>query len=133
MEEKENESPMNVVSTTTLLPDHWLGRVRYRLITSVSVPPYDVPEGFVTDGASVPRIFWSVFPPVGRYFVAAIVHDYALEQGVGWHEANGRFDYVLRKLGIRGWRRILMVKAVQLNGIWQHLRHYMGLSSRYVR
>lgn len=35
-----------------------------------------VPKGFLTDGASVPRFFWSIFPPWGVYGQAAIVHDY---------------------------------------------------------
>jgi hypothetical protein len=34
-----------------------------------------VPEGFVTDLASVP-LLWSKYPPQGRYAYAAIVHDY---------------------------------------------------------
>lgn len=35
-----------------------------------------VPAGFPTDGASVPRIFWTIFPPWGQYFGAAVLHDY---------------------------------------------------------
>lgn len=35
-----------------------------------------IPEGFYTDGASVPKIFWSVFSPWGSYFSAALVHDF---------------------------------------------------------
>lgn len=35
-----------------------------------------VPEGFRTDGASVPRLFWNLIPPWGRYGAAAVVHDY---------------------------------------------------------
>ena len=35
-----------------------------------------IPQGFVTDGASVPRIFWSIIPPLGIYGRAAVVHDY---------------------------------------------------------
>jgi hypothetical protein len=35
-----------------------------------------VPKAFLTDGASVPRIFWSIFSPWGVYGQAAIVHDY---------------------------------------------------------
>lgn len=38
-----------------------------------------VPKGFLTDGASIPRIFWFLFPPFGRYMDAAIVHDYLCE------------------------------------------------------
>lgn len=35
-----------------------------------------VPSGFVTDLASIPRIFWNILPPFGRYTGAAIIHDY---------------------------------------------------------
>jgi len=36
----------------------------------------NVPQGFVTDFASVPRVFWSLLPPDGNYIYPAIVHDY---------------------------------------------------------
>lgn len=36
----------------------------------------EVPPGFVTDFASVPRPFWSFLPPDGEYAYAAVVHDY---------------------------------------------------------
>jgi Protein of unknown function (DUF1353) len=36
----------------------------------------DVPVGFVTDFASIPRIFWSLLRPDGDYTYPAIVHDY---------------------------------------------------------
>jgi hypothetical protein len=35
-----------------------------------------VPIGFVTDFASIPRIFWSILPPDGKYTYPAILHDY---------------------------------------------------------
>jgi hypothetical protein len=36
-----------------------------------------VPAGFVTNGVSSPRIFWSVCPPLaGPFGEAAVVHDY---------------------------------------------------------
>ena len=35
-----------------------------------------VPEGFVTDLASIPRAFWSIRRPEGRHAFAAVVHDY---------------------------------------------------------
>lgn len=35
-----------------------------------------IPDGFQTDLASVPRIFWSVLPPDGTYERAAVVHDW---------------------------------------------------------
>lgn len=36
----------------------------------------EVPRGFVTDGASVPRLLWPLFPAWGRYSRAAVIHDY---------------------------------------------------------
>jgi hypothetical protein len=44
--------------------------------TTVSLPSVTVPRGFVTDFASVPRLFWSLVPPDGAYAHAAVVHDY---------------------------------------------------------
>jgi hypothetical protein len=35
-----------------------------------------VPTGFITDLASVPRIFWSLLPRTARYSYPAIIHDY---------------------------------------------------------
>ncbi len=34
-----------------------------------------VEKGFITDFASVPRIFWSIFPPFGVYTKSAVLHD----------------------------------------------------------
>jgi len=39
-------------------------------------PAVTVPKGFVTDLASIPRVFWSVLPTDGLYTFPAIVHDY---------------------------------------------------------
>lgn len=38
-----------------------------------------VPADYISDGASVPQIFWSLFPPFGVYLYAAVVHDYLIE------------------------------------------------------
>ncbi len=35
-----------------------------------------VPTGFITDFASVPRLFWMFFPRWGKYGNAAVIHDY---------------------------------------------------------
>lgn len=39
----------------------------------------NVPEGYLTDGASVPQIFWNIIPPWGRWGQAAVVHDILCE------------------------------------------------------
>lgn len=46
-----------------------------------SEPIIRVPAGFVTDFASIPRAFWVVLPPTGKYGKAAVVHDYLYVMG----------------------------------------------------
>jgi hypothetical protein len=38
--------------------------------------PVNIPIGFVTDFASVPRVFWWLLRPDGEYAYAAVIHDY---------------------------------------------------------
>jgi hypothetical protein len=35
-----------------------------------------IPAGAESDGASVPRILWRIFPPFGKYWRAAVLHDH---------------------------------------------------------
>jgi hypothetical protein len=35
-----------------------------------------IPSGAPTDGASVPQAMWNIIPPFGKYWLAAIMHDY---------------------------------------------------------
>ena len=39
----------------------------------------EAPQGYRTDFASVPRMFWRLIPPFGRYQRAAVIHDYLCE------------------------------------------------------
>ncbi len=50
-----------------------------------------VPAGFVTDLASVPRIFWTLLPPDGKYAKAAIIHDYLYDNALR-SDILGRYD-----------------------------------------
>jgi hypothetical protein len=64
-----------------------------------------IPEGFVTDGASIPRLIQGVLPAWGRWSRAAIIHDYlcrSIDDGhpigvMGWgiigrrHQADAIF------------------------------------------
>lgn len=61
--------------------DYWRVQqgFRYYLGTKGSNRWVNVPAGFLTDGASVPQIFWSVIPRWGAYGQAAVVHDYLCE------------------------------------------------------
>lgn len=52
------------------------GSIRWEPNAGQTFKPVAVPEGFVTDLTSIPRVFWQVLRPEGRYAYAAVVHDY---------------------------------------------------------
>lgn len=55
-----------------------IGARRWRLERNFKTKYGTVPKGFETDGATVPRIAWSIVSPGTRFFEAAVVHDYLL-------------------------------------------------------
>jgi len=78
-----------------------------------------VPKGYVTDGASVPRGLWNLFPPNGKYLEAAVVHDYIYTDLCSVYtkeEADNIFVDVMEELGIAYWRRQAMWLGVHLGG-----------------
>jgi hypothetical protein len=68
--------------TVTQLADWRLWRLeeslRYEVGALGSGRVIEVPAGFVTDGASVPRWLWSLLPAWGSYSRAACLHDFGL-------------------------------------------------------
>lgn len=61
-----------------------------------------VPAGTTTDGASVPQVFWTLFPPfTGQYRAAAIVHDrYCQTMERSWRETHLAFYNASRAAGV---------------------------------
>jgi hypothetical protein len=55
--------------------------VSYRLVDTEGSEVVNVPPGFRTDFASVPRPFWTIISPWGRHGRAAIVHDFLYQLG----------------------------------------------------
>ncbi|EAR0004378.1 DUF1353 domain-containing protein [Salmonella enterica subsp. diarizonae] len=77
----------------------------------------EVPAGFVTDLATVPRVFWSVMPPDGKYAKAAIIHDYLYDNALRTKkEADLIFLDGMAVLGVPKWKRIVMYLAVRIFG-----------------
>jgi Protein of unknown function (DUF1353) len=76
-----------------------------------------VPVGFVTDFASVPRIFWSFLPPIGRYGYAALFHDYVYwQQEMTREKADRVFKDTMEELGVPRWKKAVLFSAVRLFG-----------------
>ena len=76
-----------------------------------------VPAGFLTDLATVPRVFTWLIPRYGTYSRAAILHDYlCVEAHAGRFrrsDADGLFRRVLREEQVSLPRRWLMWAAVR--------------------
>jgi hypothetical protein len=76
-----------------------------------------VPLGFASDGASVPRFLWSMFPPFGKYLEAAFVHDwFCVTHAVDSVTAAKVFREAMEVCGVGKWRRNKMYWAVRLGG-----------------
>lgn len=91
---------------------------RFRYLSTVH-GEIEVPAGFITDGASVPRIFWGVLSPFGDYFGAALIHDFL------YSPHNRRFDRAtcdgifleaMAAAGVPWLRRRTIYRAVRLGG-----------------
>ncbi|MFC0597689.1 DUF1353 domain-containing protein [Streptomyces palmae] len=76
---------------------------------------FEVPAGFITDFASVPRIFVWLFPTYGRYTKAAILHDFLCRNPdlADRADADGVFRRAMRELGVPLLRRWMMWAAVR--------------------
>lgn len=63
---------------------------------------WDVPSGSVTDGASIPRVFWISHPPfTGKYRSAAVVHDYYCQvKSRRWQDTHEMFYSAMRAAGV---------------------------------
>ncbi len=76
-----------------------------------------IPEGFVTDFASTPTLLYSIFPPIGIYNKAAIVHDYLYTAAILTRkESDLFFLQAMEVLEVPRWKRRLMFAAVRIFG-----------------
>jgi hypothetical protein len=79
---------------------------------------FEVPAGFDTDFASVPRVFWWLVPRYGRYTKASVLHDHLCELArlgqFGRRDADGIFRRSMREEQVNFLRRWVMWAAVRL-------------------
>lgn len=88
-----------------------------------------VPEGFVTDFASIPRLLWARYPKSGKWNRAAVLHDYLyVHNGVTRAEADALFLEALQACGVNWWTRHVFHRAVRVGGwaIWRKYRATAG-------
>ena len=83
----------------------------------------EVPEGFVTDFCSIPRIFWSIYPPTGggtkrtSYGKCGVLHDAAYQ--FKWFDRKGcdkLFLEAMKAMGVGYITRYIFYWSVRLFG-----------------
>jgi hypothetical protein len=89
----------------------------YHVGSENSADVITVERGFITDFASVPRIFWAFYPPHGAYAPAAVVHDWLYARRLRPRaEADRIFLEAMAVLGVPWLRRHLLYIAVRIGG-----------------
>ena len=76
-----------------------------------------VDKGYITDLASIPRIFWPILPPHGNYGKAAVIHDYCYDKGI--ESKRWADDVLLEAMGVLGiprWKQMVIYWAARLFG-----------------
>ena len=92
-------------------------------------PIITVPTGFNTDGASIPRVFHNIIGPFGRYFPAAVIHDYLYSRAcLSYHRGINRkmsdqiFLQAMKDCGVGAVTRSAIYAAVRSFG-WRSFRN----------
>jgi hypothetical protein len=116
------ESPLRIEATEKTIS----GRPIYKVLEKFSYEVggkgsgiyIDVPAGFYTDFASVPRFLWFIFQPDGQHGKAAVIHDYMYRKRCKFSRilADAIFLDAMRTLKVPLWKRYMMYLAVRVFG-----------------
>lgn len=79
---------------------------------------FTIPGGWLFDGASIPKVFWDVVgrPTDKKFLLAAAIHDWMYQNGLGRQLADDLFRIILMDNGVWCWRAATMWSAVRLFG-----------------
>lgn len=89
-----------------------------RLLEDLTIGYYTlVYKGFVSDFASIPRIFHPILPKLGLYSEPSIVHDFLYESGLfSKKESDKIFDYLNKLYGVKPWKRRAIYYGLRIGG-----------------
>lgn len=125
----ETETDVRYNRATVAREDDWLLLAPLKVSWSYGPPianetEFTAPAGFITDLASIPRIFRSIIPVVGRQTAPAIIHDYLYEtQPCERALADAWFYSAMLSEGVNWPRAYAAYLAVRLGG-WKPWNAY---------
>ena len=80
---------------------------RFRVYEDYFYKGVCVPKGFATNGADIPRLLWSFFPPNSpEYLSAVVLHDFlcANVSEYGYEMADKMFYVSMLDIGVAKWK-----------------------------
>lgn len=87
---------------------------RFQLVYEYSYKNITIPSGYKTNGANIPRAFWSIFPPHSpEYLSAVIVHDYLCDKEE-YKKADLIFKEMLKELKVPRWKILIFYISVRI-------------------
>lgn len=93
---------------------------KFELVEDYRYGDVIVPKSYKTNGANVPRLFWSIFPPNSpEYLSAAVVHDYLCDKS-SYKLADETLKEMMSELGVAKWKIYCFYTACR---IWHKLRY----------
>lgn len=94
---------------------------KFKVLEPITYKDVTVPAGYITNGADVPRIFWSIYPPnKSDFFPAVIIHDYLCDLGL-YKKADEYFKEILESLGARDRDIFVLYRSVVF---YHRVRYY---------
>nr|DAX81627.1 MAG TPA: Protein of unknown function (DUF1353) [Bacteriophage sp.] len=107
----ETDDPILKIQRPTLQP---YNKDQFKNAVDYTYKDVTVPVGYLTNGANIPRPFWSLFPPNSpEYLSAALVHDYMYDQQ-DYKKADRYFKEMLKALGCSRLKINLFYYAVRI-------------------
>lgn len=100
---------------------------KFQFTEDYVTPEVTIPKGFITDGASTPRLLKGLYPGYYKYFPAAAVHDFLYGQGIVPRKVcDELFRNAMRyrlKLSYRYW--LFMWLSVRMGGRSHYTKRVM--------
>lgn len=93
------------------------GTTKVVLLEPLNIGGWEVPEGYESDGASVPRWLWPWCNPLdGRYIKIFVLHDWMYDNGIDRGIADKVMVNLLINAGMRKTQAYAIYSAVRVFG-----------------